>query len=154
LPARYVRWVLVATLAIAMCFAVLFVWSFGPLDRDAAGALILPAGLAAIAIIFLILPNHGRLGLIGAALAYFAAMAIAYLALGMAIFPGGAPSRLDPSRPPPLNTSQSLLGVALAVAAVMVCASFYVRGRERIRVNTLTAILFAGGIVIKTLIFR
>ena len=153
LPPRYVRWWLVAALAIAMCFTLLFARSVGPIG-DAAGALILPEGLAAFAILILILPYHGRLGPIGATIAYIAAFVIVYIVLAVAIFPGGAPSRLDPLRPPPLNTSQSLVGVGLAVAAVMVCASFYARGRARTQVNVLTVVLLGGAIVIKTLIFR
>jgi hypothetical protein len=154
LPPRSVRWWLVAALAVAMCFTVLVLRSFGPIHRDAIGVLIFPEGFAAVGIIVLILPNHSRQGPRGAALAYFAASFIGFVVLGMAIFPGGAPSRLDPSRPAPLDTSQSFWGAAVAVAVVMIGASFYARGRARTRVNVLTFILLAGGIAIKVLIFR
>jgi hypothetical protein len=161
LPAPRVRWFLIAALVAAMIFAVLLFRSFGPLTfgplsgNDTLGALVFLESFPTLAVVLLILPSSDRLRFIGAGIAYFSAALVAFVSFAMAMFPGGAPSEYDRSRPAPLNTTESLIGVTVAVAAVMFCATRYARrGGGRKTANILTVVYLAGCIVLKTLFFR
>jgi hypothetical protein len=158
LPAPHIRWLLIAALIAAMSFAVLLFRSFGPLifgpisGTGSSGPLVFIESLPALAILLLILPTRGRLARIGAGVAYVASALIAHVSFGMAIWQ--APSPYGRSRPAPLNTTQSLVGVTLAVAAAMFCASYYARGSARKAANIITVVYLTGWIVLKTLVFR
>lgn len=140
-------------LAAAMGMAVVSYRSLSTLDRRYLGPLVPLEGFPAIALIAVLALGHTRLRSVGAMTAYLAAAWLAFGSYAMASYPGGSPSTLDPSRPPPLTTPQSLFGLTIACAAVMVTASLYARGRARIAINVCTALLLSACVVVKTLIY-
>lgn len=143
-------WSLVVALVVAMGFGSLLFRSVGPWGHEV-GALIFLESLPVIALIWLQLPKGPRA--FGPIVAYLAAVWLAFVSYGIASFPGGSPSALNPLQPPPLNTSQSLVGVTIACAAVMVCASLYTRGRARIAMNLCTVLVLSACIAVKTVIY-
>ncbi len=144
------RWSLVVALVVAIGIGGLFFRSVSPWDHNV-GALIFLESLPVIALIWLQLPEGPRA--FGPIVAYLAAVWLAFVSYGIASDPGGSPSALNPLHPPPLNTSQSLVGVTIACAAVMICASLYTRGRVRIAMNLCTALVLSACIAVKTLIY-
>jgi hypothetical protein len=140
-------------LAAAMGMAVVSYRSLSTLDRRYLGPLITLEAFPVIALIFVLALGHTRLRYIGAIMAYLAAVWLAFVSYAMAVYPGGSPSTLDPSRPPPLTTPQSLFGLTIACAAVMISASLYARGRARIAINLCTALLLSACVAVKTLIY-
>lgn len=145
-------WLPVA-LAAAMGMAVVFYRSVSTLERRHLGPLVPLEAFPVIALIVVLALGHTRLRYVGAIMAYVAAAWLAFWCYGMASYPGGSPSTLDPSRPPPLTTPQSLFGLTIACAAVMVSASLYARGRARIAINLCTALLLSACVAVKTLIY-
>lgn len=143
-------WSLVVALVVAISIGSLFFRSVSPWGHDV-GALIFLESLPVIALIWLQLPKGPRA--FGPIVAYLAAVWLAFVSYGIASDPGGSPSALNPFQPPPLNTSQSLVGVTISCAAVMVCASLYTRGRVRIAMNLCTALVLSACIAVKTLIY-
>jgi hypothetical protein len=133
-----------------MGFGSLFFRSVSPWNHDV-GALIFLEFLPVTALIWLQLPEGPRA--FGPIVAYLAAVCLAFVSYGIASDPGGSPITLNPLQPPPLNTSQSLIGVTIACAAVMVCASLYTRGRVRIAMNLCTALVLSACVAVKTLIY-
>lgn len=151
--ARDPRAWLPVVLAVAMGMAVVSYRSLSTLDQRYLGPLVPLEAFPMIALIVVLALWHTRLRSIGAIMAYLAAAWLAFWSYAMASYPGGSPSTLDPLRPPPLTTSQSLFGLTIACAAVMVSASLYARGRARIAINLCTALLLSACVAVKTLIY-
>ena len=143
-------WSLVVALVVAIGIGSLFFRSTAPWGQEV-GALVFMESLPVIALIWLQLPKGPRA--FGPIIAYLGAVWLAFVSYGIASDPGGSPSALNPLHPPPLSTSQSLVGVTIACAAVMVCASLYTRGRVRIAMNLCTALVLSACIAVKTLIY-
>jgi hypothetical protein len=147
-PRRRVGLIILLVLAIGM--GVLFFRSQGSFDRTL-GALVGAESLSVIAIIVVLTLGVGDRRVLGAALAFLAAMVPTFEGVAFATFAGGAP-RMAGSASAALQTA-SLLGMFAVNLAVMICATLYARGNRLMLVLYVVVGLVAGTTILR-IVFR
>jgi hypothetical protein len=142
-PGALIRRGLVATLAAAIGFSVLFFQPFDPRNRNGFGALIGAETLSVIALVLLLVFRTGDGRLAAAAFTFVVAFIPTCEGTAIAHFPGGSPGPVPPSSAP----------LIVANLAVMVLAALHFQRDARKTLLVVTGLVIAA-ICAVDLVFR